>query len=189
MLRFCFWEWLWSSHVDKNQKCLGLEPSMKDIACIPRGYRETEWACGQLPSLSPSKDHTQKLPWVCTNSSFPQRWRRTSLCNNQMQMESSCVLMLVKIHCIISRSSEWSSPLPTFFSTSPVTFDLMLPLSSLPHCVFLFSTTGHWHMLSLLSGTFLSPAYLPLPLPPLNTHIKYIYSSDLSWNSVSLRKF
>ena len=71
MLGFCLWDCMWRGHIGKNVKSHGTELPMKDTVCIPRGCRETDSAYGQLPSLIPSKDHTQRLPWVHTNF-----WRR-----------------------------------------------------------------------------------------------------------------
>ena len=102
MLGFCLWDCMWRGHIGKNVKCHGTGLPMKDIVCIPRDCRETDSAYGQLPSIIPSKDHTQKLPWVHTNF-FPPALEEDSLYNSHIQMKSSCFMMLVKIHCIINR--------------------------------------------------------------------------------------
>lgn len=56
--------------MNKNEKCCGIEPPTRDTVCIPRGCRAVESAYGQLPNLSPSKDHAQRLPWVYANFSL-----------------------------------------------------------------------------------------------------------------------
>lgn len=150
--------------------CHGTEPPVKVLST--RGCRRIESACGQLPSLRCSADHTQRLPCLYTILSFSWLWvgglplQAPDAGGEFLCPDSGGYTLPPGQGCSVA------SPL-IYPLTYPVTFNASLPFS--PECVVLPSTPRP----SPLSQTLLPPARLLQPLPRHTIKLRSSFRSQL----------